>query len=71
MSLQTIDYGRESIELCAVETALVSFEREPKEGFALKAVKEGAVGKHLWLADSGASSHMTNDESGPFNCETY
>ena len=65
--METTDYGRESTELYAAETTLVSLEREPKEGFALKAVKEGAVGKHLWLADSGASSHMTNDESGLFN----
>ena len=55
LGLQTTDYGRESTELYMTEAALVSLEREPKEGLALKAVKEGAIGKHLWLADSGAS----------------
>ena len=46
LDLQTTDNGRENKDLYTAETALVSLEREPKEGFALKAVKEGVVGKH-------------------------
>ena len=62
-----IDHGREEKKSIPMELGLVSFEQGASNTLALHAVKGGTVRRNLWLADSSASSHMTNDESGLFN----
>jgi hypothetical protein len=53
-----------------IEKDLINFldKKPPEPDIALYSNEsEGKINKNTWLADSGASSHMTNNDEGMFN----